>query len=525
MVDSFTSNRDLIQPLVGGDSGTWGTLLNNGLAGQLDLILGATQPITITVADISLTTTQWNNCAIKLTGALTADRSLILPYNVNSSTVAVGGLFVVDNQTSGAFNVTVKTIASGSTGVVVPNGVRTWLYSDGTNVYYADDSKLQLQIYAGNPNGHVAGTAASTNTLPSVCWDYTNGVLYFCTTSGNAGAAVWTQPSATVTRGFDTPVNMGINCSHTGGNLLQVALKTVNGADPTSGSPVICPFQTVSGANTTGAPTTLNIATALSINTNAVGATLGAANGVPFRFWIAIFNNGGIPFLALRNCSTAKNIYPIAEYGVATTVTINAAAVSPGVWFTPNGATLTNCAFRVIGYLEYTGGLATAGSYTSDPSNVVLFSPGIKLPGEPVQSLFDSTGALFTSANNYAFSNTAPTSAQGVSPLNLQITPTSPINRIRVSSQITVSMDINGLMVSYLIGGSTTVAASGSANGATTIGVIPLVYEAQAGSVAPVTYSLYGACNSGTLSINGINGGAVLGGTGLTFLRVEELMG
>lgn len=212
MVDSFTSNRDLIQPLVGSDSGTWGGLLNNGVMAQLDLILGATQAITITVSDITLTTNQWNNAAIKLTGVLTGNHQLILPFNVNSSSVAVGGLFVVDNQTSGAFTVTVITAAAGSTGVVVPQGVRTYLYSDTTNVWYADDAKLQILPYNGNPNTHVAGTAASVNNPPSVVWDYTNFSWYVCTTTGNAAAAVWTNPSlssATLTtpQGYLTPVS------------------------------------------------------------------------------------------------------------------------------------------------------------------------------------------------------------------------------------------------------------------------------------------------------------------------------
>lgn len=197
MPDAFTSNRNLIQPEVGGDDGTWGTLLNSGVMAALDLILGATEAVTITSANVDLTTNQWNNCAVKLTGTLTGNRNLSLPFIAGSTTVAVGGLFVVDNQTSGAFNVTVKTVVSGSIGVTVPQGLRTWLYSDGTNVYYADDSKAAILVYAGNPNGNVAGTAAAVNTPPSICWDYTNLALYVCTTSGNAASAVWTNSAAT----------------------------------------------------------------------------------------------------------------------------------------------------------------------------------------------------------------------------------------------------------------------------------------------------------------------------------------
>lgn len=48
-------------------------------------------------------------------------------------------------------------------------------------------------IHAGNPNGAVAGSAASPQTY---CWDSTHGLLWACTTTGNAASAVWTQVGA-----------------------------------------------------------------------------------------------------------------------------------------------------------------------------------------------------------------------------------------------------------------------------------------------------------------------------------------
>ena len=212
MPDAFTPNRNIVQPTVGGDSGTWGGILNSAAFAQIDTVLGTTQPITITTTDITLSTAQWNNCAINLTGALTGNHNLILPYAIGSSTVAVGGLFAVANNTTGAFTVTVLTVASGSVGVTIPQGVRTFLYSDGTNVYNADDSKLQIIPYNGNPNGHVAGTAASINNPPSLVWDYTNFVIYVCTTTGTTSTAVWLNSSAAsativTPQGYLTPVS------------------------------------------------------------------------------------------------------------------------------------------------------------------------------------------------------------------------------------------------------------------------------------------------------------------------------
>jgi hypothetical protein len=54
-------------------------------------------------------------------------------------------------------------------------------------------------VYAGNPNGNVAGSAGTVGgTGASVVWDITNDLLYVCTTSGVAAAAVWTQVGASL---------------------------------------------------------------------------------------------------------------------------------------------------------------------------------------------------------------------------------------------------------------------------------------------------------------------------------------
>ena len=61
----------------------------------------------------------------------------------------------------------------------------------------SDFAKVPLWTsYSGNPNGNVAGTAGSSGVMPSVVWDYTNAILYVCTTTGVAAAAVWTAVNA-----------------------------------------------------------------------------------------------------------------------------------------------------------------------------------------------------------------------------------------------------------------------------------------------------------------------------------------
>lgn len=65
----------------------------------------------------------------------------------------------------------------------------------------------QFMVYAGNPNGNVAGvqgnTATNPQTFPSVVWDTTNNIWWVCSQTGNAAAAVWYDTSrTTVTNPF-----------------------------------------------------------------------------------------------------------------------------------------------------------------------------------------------------------------------------------------------------------------------------------------------------------------------------------
>lgn len=53
------------------------------------------------------------------------------------------------------------------------------------------EAVAQIETYAGNPNGNVAGAQATTATPPSTVWDTTNSLLWVCTTSGPAANAVW----------------------------------------------------------------------------------------------------------------------------------------------------------------------------------------------------------------------------------------------------------------------------------------------------------------------------------------------
>jgi hypothetical protein len=101
----------------------------NALADDYDAAIAGFLSIAITTANVTLTRAQALNKIIKLTGTLTGNRELFIPY-----TGGAGRAFIIWNATSGAFTVTVRTTAGGSTGTAVTQAKKQLLFHDGTNV-------------------------------------------------------------------------------------------------------------------------------------------------------------------------------------------------------------------------------------------------------------------------------------------------------------------------------------------------------------------------------------------------------
>lgn len=158
----------------GENSGTWGVVLDGGIS-TTDLNMGGRLSLDVSGGgSVTLTATQASNLVYTFTGVLTGAKAVLFP--------AVGSFYIVRNQTTGAFALTIKTSAGGSVGPTIPQGATWAIFTDGTNgaqqqsgVAYGVDSGTAAAYVvttdagatATYPGSIVIWTAASTNTSPA----------------------------------------------------------------------------------------------------------------------------------------------------------------------------------------------------------------------------------------------------------------------------------------------------------------------------------------------------------------------
>lgn len=157
---TYTDNKKLNKPANGEFPDTWDVPVNQDWD-IIDKALGSAVQFTVGASDITLTISDAQNQRIVLTGTPGASRYIIIPFKYLSSTTAVGGMWIVDNQTNA--DQYVVTEAPGSTGVTVATGRKALVYSDGTDVKFADETRL----IAGTGIS-VSGSTVSLSTPVSV---------------------------------------------------------------------------------------------------------------------------------------------------------------------------------------------------------------------------------------------------------------------------------------------------------------------------------------------------------------------
>ena len=144
MVSSYSTDLKLEIMVTGENAGTWGDITNTNLvilqqaiAGYGTVALNATTGATLTFTNGALS--DGKNAVLELTGTITGNVDVTIPSDATGPDEKV---YVIKNNTTGAFTVTVKV--SGQTGVTfsaTDKGTKL-LYLNGTDVVDSNIGKL-----------------------------------------------------------------------------------------------------------------------------------------------------------------------------------------------------------------------------------------------------------------------------------------------------------------------------------------------------------------------------------------------
>jgi hypothetical protein len=363
------------------------------------------------------------------------------------------------------------------------------------------------------PNAGLNITTAAGDTLEAVYlgsgnWRVTNYTLANGQPLNTSAVAVGASSLTSSAQGFNAALNLRINAS-IASNALTVAIKGTNGSDPSAVNPVLIGFRDTTLANGDMIVDSLQSALSLTIaSTN----TMGASNGVPFRLWVFAFDNGGAVALALINCSNGVSVFNCAEDQLQNSQAGTSGGSSLGAFYASTSA-LSGKAVRILGYLEYSSGLTTAGTWNAAPTKIQLFGPSIKKPGDIIQTAYNTTT-----------SSTTVNSTNIQTSLAVSIVPTSTVNLIRVNANFSANMTTSptstsfrlsrgagptyfGTALLYTMTGGTSVGTPGSLFGIDT----PL-------TTSLTTYYVFGTTSSGSTTFNNTGGGLVV-------ITADEIMG
>jgi len=132
MVSTYTPDLRLTLQATGDNNNTWGTIAN-AVFSLIEQAVAGYLAVTLSTGAVTLSTVnggsdQARNATLALIGSISGNCTVVIPN--------VPKVYILDNQTSGAFTVTVETSAP-SASVVLGQGTVTLVYCDGANNVFA----------------------------------------------------------------------------------------------------------------------------------------------------------------------------------------------------------------------------------------------------------------------------------------------------------------------------------------------------------------------------------------------------
>lgn len=405
---------------------------------------------------------------------------------------------------AGSFNITID--ASGSETI---DGAATFVMS----------SDFQSLVLTPVPGGWVTSAEYSGDTPVSP------GTYSFATvTVDKRGRLTFAQSGTVPTVPAGVLSNAGLAAS-VAANALTISLTDATGATPSSSSFVSIPFRSATAA--TGAITQRSVTTATTLVISS-GSTVGFANTTAGRLWIVVFDDAGTFRLGAINCRSGVNIFPLGQMGIASSTAEGGggAADSAHVFYT--GAAVTSKPYTVLGYLEWSAGLTTAGTWAIVPTQIETIRTGVKLPGDVQQRVSDRYTTNAALSTVLPFDNTVPTSSEGTQVLSVSITPAAAANLISANYKGQISTNGAAYVGSAMFsGGAAAVAADlVICNTANDVAKGTIDYWQIAGGTSSQSWSVRVGPASGGFNayMNGTSAGQFYGGSSAATLIVEEIV-
>lgn len=390
-----------------------------------------------------------------------------------------------------------------------------------------------------DPNGAETVDGAATIDIPQNCSLLlsSNGTLLRTelksfspvpVTEGGTGKT--TAPAALQAlsaQSVDGHSNLAIAAS-VGSSALTVAVKGVDGNDPSATNPVFFAFRSPTVA--TGAPVVRAVTAALSLVISS-GSTMGFANATPGRLWLVAFDDAGTVRLGLVNCLSGTSIFPLIA-GLASSTTEGGAGAADSAHVIYSGTAVSAKSMVILGYLEWNAGLTTAGTWAIVPTKIQVFVPGVPRPGEAIQTLYTSSGAVMTGTTVVPNDDTIPQSSEGFQTFALpSMTPTAACNIIEHQSAYSsvAASAADGFLVCSLFQDSVAAAIASSLTGwagtAGAQGGAAFYHRMLAGSTAATVFkNRVGQSSAATITINGQGSARKFGGALVSYMKATELM-
>ena len=157
MASSFTTNKSIEKPgyndYAANPTG-WSGPINTDWD-IIDKGFGGVHPLTAagSVGTVALSTSNIQNLVLVVSGVMTGNAVFTLPLNSGATSI-VAGQWIVKNITTGDHTVTISPVSGGGTSVVCPQGETVSIFSDGTNVAFAD-----------NPSSYITAAFAAREVI------------------------------------------------------------------------------------------------------------------------------------------------------------------------------------------------------------------------------------------------------------------------------------------------------------------------------------------------------------------------